>query len=752
MKMSIRLKVRGKLLVPILSMVFLGIMGLVFFVYSQSATLLEEEIRSGIVREAEAASRSMQDWIQGRESDLRNWARNRDHAAALQGRFNGVQNSMNNLAGKVTDFDYYESVNLMDMTGTVISSGDPERIGLELGSREYFQTAKNGQIALSPPLRSKVSGNPIFVIAVPVRSESGEVLGVLGGVIKIDRMTSIFTEQVKIGKTGYAFVLDSTGTVIGHPDRSFILELNVADTEYGKAALREKNGSYKYWFEQQNQWKIMGYNEVPISGWIVAVTAPLGEIMAPLVQVRNLALLGGLVTLLLVALVVFYAVGKITTVLRECVDYLKELAQGNVDEDVPENRLRQRDEMGDLARGFQAMVDAQRARADLAQAIAQGELARRVDVSSDKDRLGRALDTMVRRLNEIIGQIGTAAAQVQDGSGQVSESSQALSQGATEQASSLEEITSSITEISSQTRTNADNASQASRLASEARDAAQTGDREMGSMVSAMEDINESSQAISKIIKVIDEIAFQTNLLALNAAVEAARAGKHGKGFAVVAEEVRNLASRSAKAAQETAQLIEGSVAKVGSGSEIATQTAQSLQQIVEKITTVADIVAEIAAASDEQAKGVTQINQGLSQIDQVTQQNTANAEETASAAEELSSQAVEMRRLVGQFHLAGDGRPGQGAPRKMSVRPARPTQSLPPSGGQGGTARPKPAPAAGSGNKQSQGSRDASNGIWGAEAAKPAAPKSEPGSRVDTDTVNPEEIISLDDDEFGRY
>ena len=290
--------------------------------------------------------------------------------------------------------------------------------------------------------------------------------------------------------------------------------------------------------------------------------------------------------------------------------------------------------------------------------IAEGDLATEV-VTSTGDELGdvaASFEIMRQRVHKVLLEINQGADQVAAGAHNVSDASVALSQGASQQAASVEQLSASIAEIASQTASNAQNAEKANDLTVGTKEKAQLGNEEMQEMLSAMEEINASSANISKIIKVIDEIAFQTNILALNAAVEAARAGQHGKGFAVVAEEVRNLAARSAKAAKETTDMIEGSMAKVETGREIAHKTADALNAIVGDVSSVADIVANIAKASNEQKLALEQINQGVQQVSQVVQANSSTSEEAATASQNLNQQADIMRANVGKFRLSNSG------------------------------------------------------------------------------------------------
>ncbi|WP_267223553.1 methyl-accepting chemotaxis protein [Dyella silvae] len=290
--------------------------------------------------------------------------------------------------------------------------------------------------------------------------------------------------------------------------------------------------------------------------------------------------------------------------------------------------------------------------------IAGGRLGHDIQVSS-KDELGElltALRTMDERLGTIVGEVRHGAGSVSSAAQQIARGNDDLSQRTQEQASSLEETASSMEEMTSTVKQNAENASHANQLAAATRRQAEHGGEVASQASAAMREINDSSRKISEIVSLIDEIAFQTNLLALNAAVEAARAGEQGRGFAVVATEVRNLAQRSAGAAKEIKGLINDSAEKVRVGSSLVDQSGKALADIVDSVKKVTDIVAEIAAASQEQSAGIDQVNHAVLQMDEMTQQNAALVEEAAAAARAMQEQAGELARQVSFFQLGQSG------------------------------------------------------------------------------------------------
>lgn len=290
-----------------------------------------------------------------------------------------------------------------------------------------------------------------------------------------------------------------------------------------------------------------------------------------------------------------------------------------------------------------------------------GEMASgRFDVSSkaeekyvgDYRKILDSIRTINNSLSDTLMRINLSSDQVASGAEQVASGAQALSQGATEQAAFIEELASAIAGISSQVKENAEYADKANQRAGAAGAEAEESNRRMKNMISAMENISESSHEIGNIIKTIEDIAFQTNLLALNAAVEAARAGDAGKGFAVVAGEIRDLAARSAEASKNTAALIENSLNTVKDGTRIADETAHSLETVYESVRHVTRNMEQITNASRQQAYSIRQIEQGIEQISSVVQTNSATAEESAAASEELSAQAQLLKELTAQFQL----------------------------------------------------------------------------------------------------
>jgi methyl-accepting chemotaxis protein len=309
----------------------------------------------------------------------------------------------------------------------------------------------------------------------------------------------------------------------------------------------------------------------------------------------------------------------------------------------------------------------------VAETVASGDLTSKIE-STSKDETGQLMQALARMntaLYDSVLRIRQSADAISTASSEIASGNQDLSSRTEEQASSLEETAASMEEITSTVRQNGDNARQANQLASQAADVATRGSEAAGQVANTMSDIADASNKIVDIISVIDGIAFQTNILALNAAVEAARAGEQGRGFAVVATEVRSLAQRSATAAREIKTLIDDSVHKVNSGSELVNNAVRTMLEIGESIRKVNDIMNEITMATQEQVQGIEQVNTAVTEMDTVSQQNAALVEEAAAAAESLQNQARELVEVVGIFRT-GTGSGASAARLASSVRPAQ--------------------------------------------------------------------------------
>ena len=366
--------------------------------------------------------------------------------------------------------------------------------------------------------------------------------------------------------------------------------------------------------------------------------------------------LAGLIIFVIGIIVTSIIAKKMSDPIQAASKRLIELSQGNLSDEVEE--FKAEDEIGDLTRALAKTVQTWRDYIeDISKSLSEldkGNLKFDIEMEyvGDFAPIKQSFQRTIDKLNDTFRKLNVSAEEVASGSEQVAIGAQALAQGTTEQASSVEELASTINDIHNHVANNAENAKQTSDKAMTSATELETGKRQMEQMITAMNQINDSSSEISKIIKTIEDIAFQTNILALNAAVEAARAGTAGKGFAVVADEVRNLASKSAEASKNTASLIEATVQSVQEGTNIANQTAKSLEHIVLSSEEAAKLVQDISTASQEQAGAIAQVTLGIDQISSVVHTNSATSEQSAAASEELSSQAQFLMNLVKQFKI----------------------------------------------------------------------------------------------------
>ena len=542
--------------------------------------------------------------------------------------------------------------------------------GKDYSDREYVQQAMAGNVYVSEPLVSKITGELSIMVAAPLYSSRGAISGVVYFVPPETFLNDIVS-SIKIGENCRAYMIDKDGDTIADITLDTITTQNVEREAQTDSSLKSRAALHEAMRRGENGFGSIRASDGPrflayapvggTDGWSIAVATPKSNYLADTyfgIAINILVIVASILASIVVALKLS---GNISNPMRACAARMKLLVEGDLNSPVPETTGQ--DETAELTRSTAEMVtglntiikDISYLLTEMANQNLDIQSAHRDAYVGDFQNILLSMRTLKVELSNTMRQINASAGQVSSASNQVSMGAQTLSQGSMTQASSIQELAATITEISDSAKRTSAAAEEAGRFVGQAGGQLGVSVEHVKELNAAMEKISSSSEEISKIIATIENIAFQTNILALNAAVEAARAGTAGKGFAVVADEVRNLATKSDQAAKATKELIESSIVAVNEGSRAVDLVTESLEQTSESaghVTTQMDVVVE---AVERQTSAITQVTEGIDQISSVVQTNSATAQQSAAASEELSAEAVSLKQLVDRFTLARD-------------------------------------------------------------------------------------------------
>jgi len=538
---------------------------------------------------------------------------------------------------------------------------------------EFFKKALAGEVFITDPMVDN-SNNIVSYMAGPVWKdgiEGSSIIGVICFIPQSEYLNEIL-RNINVSEEGYAYILNKDGYTIAHKETQTVVEREniaqqaktdsslepLAALENDMAAGNTGLGSYTY----KGQNKFMAYNPIPeTDGWSIAVVVPKYVFMTGTYYGIAITIVLIILAILAMLLVTYKAITNITKPIILCSNRLDKLAEGDLTTEIPV--ISTGDELEQLSASTHIIVKGMNTIIKDIEYLLSSMGNGNFDVRSqtpesyvgDFEAILISLRKINRNLSAALGSIALTAEQVFSGSRQVADGAESLSQGTTEQAASIEELAATINDIFVNVEKNRDNAIATSENAQIVKTEIEKSSNDMSEMLKAMDSINKSSHEVEDIIKVIEDIAFQTNILSLNAAVEAARAGDEGKGFMVVAEEVRELASKSAEASRNSADLVIASLKAVENGKKIAKKTANILFNTAENVDQAVEHMREISLSCEEQYVQVKQINEGADQIASVVQTNSATSEESAAISAELSGQAEALKNTVRKFNLRKD-------------------------------------------------------------------------------------------------
>lgn len=548
----------------------------------------------------------------------------------------------------------------VDSSQCIEDSGYVSTIGeWDITTREWYnEVLSSGTTIVTEPYENSSTGEMVASIITPIYGEGGELLGVAALDLSLSAVITMMEEQ-KLGTTGFLFLMTKAGTVM-YAKEDALLQTSILDAEITEtvkdAFSAGEYGSYIYRYGGNKNYGYM--SQAGESQWVVLSGMPNLEYNADYYKV-----MGTIIVLFAIVIgVLVFLISKIAKSIVQPILQLNEvaeqIAQGELDVELD---VSSKDEIGQVA----ASIDKTVLRlkdyikyideiAEILNEIADGNLVftLKQDYAGEFGKIKTALENIAGTMTGTIEGINTTAREVSGGADQIAQAAQSLAEGATNQASAVEELVATITTIAEQVRGYADYAKDAAVSADEVKENIEFSNEGMRQLVVAMEEINECSNAIGKIIANIEEIADQTNLLSLNASIEAARAGEMGKGFAVVANEVGNLSKESVTAVQTSTELIHNSLESVKHGMELVNEAAGRLSDSVEGVVGLTAKMNEMAEAANRQMESLEEVEKGIEQISHVVSDNSAMAEESAASSQELSAQSTALNDMIGIFKL----------------------------------------------------------------------------------------------------
>nr|WP_320015321.1 methyl-accepting chemotaxis protein [uncultured Desulfobacter sp.] len=633
-----KLSIKKKFLIPTLLMMIIGLGTLALISYTKSKTALKTVIYDQIQQTTGSTAKTLVRWVRDRELAVKSWAHYKTYRTALKDNFLGKtarKTASNQLTSLVEDYGFFENIALADKTGSLIASADPAHIKkMNISGSNFFKAAMQGTFSIGKVTKSAATGRPVMIFAAPIK-EGNSISGVLLAVVSMDELSRRIIDSIKVGKNGYAYLIDEKGLILAHPDKSNVYNIDVSEFDFGKQILAHKKGLIEYSADDMD--KIAAYQAVEQINCTLVVTASSGELFAPVVSMGRVNFFVAFVVLLLTAGVVWLVTGTIVRPVNRVVAGLKDAAQG--DGDLTKRLdIKSRDEMGSLAKWFNIFVEK-----------LQGIIAKITENFEKLNKSSRDLLTISEQMSDGAEKMSAKSNTVTTAAEEMSANMLSVASAAEQSSTNIgmvsaaaEKMTSTISEIAQNTEKTSTSSNKAVSKAKKA-----SGN---------IEALSRSAQQIGQVVESITDISEQTNLLALNATIEAARAGEAGKGFAVVAGEIKTLSMQTAQATQEIKSKIDSIQGSIGrTVSEIGDITVE-ISHVNEMIDMVAAAVEEQSATTREIAGNVNQAAQGIQDVSKHVTHSSTVANEISKDIADVNQAAIQMSENSAQVKTSANG------------------------------------------------------------------------------------------------